>query len=144
MQERMVTIARDTHPLPPNFMVFATQNPIEYEGTYPLPEAQKDRFMLKIAMTAPDRAEELTLAQRTMTKEAPELLLKQGAVLPVIKAEDLAELREGLAAIVLREALGVYLVDLVRATRSQQSVIVRPGPRPTHSLIKAASGPAAV
>ena len=59
MQERMVTIDRETHSLPPNFTVFATQNPIEYEGTYPLPEAQKDRFMLKITMAAPDRAGEL-------------------------------------------------------------------------------------
>src|SRR3974377_2320002 len=67
MQERLVTIDRDTHTLPPNFTVFATQNPIEYEGTYPLPEAQKDRFMLKISMKAPERAEELTLAQRTLT-----------------------------------------------------------------------------
>jgi MoxR-like ATPase len=57
MQERLVTIDRETHPLPPNFAVFATQNPIEYEGTYPLPEAQKDRFMLKIAMNAPGREE---------------------------------------------------------------------------------------
>src|SRR5437899_9104475 len=80
MQERVVTIDRETHPLPPNFTVFATQNPIEYEGTYPLPEAQKDRFMLKITMKAPDRAEELTLAQRTMTKEAPEAMLVNGAV----------------------------------------------------------------
>src|SRR5580698_1853062 len=85
MQERAVTIDRDTHALPPNFTVFATQNPIEYEGTYPLPEAQKDRFMLKITMGAPDRAEELTLAQRTMTKEAPETLLAQGVVQPVLK-----------------------------------------------------------
>src|SRR5499427_10709103 len=59
MQERAVTIDRDTHPLPPNFTVFATQNPIEYEGTYPLPEAQKDRFMLKIIMNPPSRDEEL-------------------------------------------------------------------------------------
>src|SRR6476660_7203445 len=88
MQERVVTIDRDTHVLSPNFTVFATQNPIEYEGTYPLPEAQKDRFMLKIMMKAPDRAEELALAQRTMTKEAPETLLAQGVVQPVIKAED--------------------------------------------------------
>src|SRR5881392_1485045 len=79
MQERTVTIDRDTHALPPNFTVFATQNPIEYEGTYPLPEAQKDRFMLKITMKTPDRAEELALAQRTMTKEAPEAVLAQGA-----------------------------------------------------------------
>src|SRR5256886_16657907 len=84
MQERLVTIDRDTHPLSPNFTVFATQNPIEYEGTYPLPEAQKDRFMLKISMKAPDRADELALAQRTMTKDAPETLLANGAVKPVI------------------------------------------------------------
>src|SRR6201994_4162136 len=79
MQERMVTIDRETHLLPPNFTVFATQNPIEYEGTYPLPEAQKDRFMLKITMKTPDRSEELALAQRTMTSDAPETLLAQGA-----------------------------------------------------------------
>src|SRR5947207_4236125 len=67
MQERLVTIDRETHALPANFTVFATQNPIEYEGTYPLPEAQKDRFMIKISMTAPGRDEEFTLAQRTHT-----------------------------------------------------------------------------
>src|SRR5690242_9482989 len=72
MQERLVTIDRDTHTLPANFTVFATQNPIEYEGTYPLPEAQKDRFMLKITMKPPGRAEELALAQRTMTKRSEE------------------------------------------------------------------------
>src|SRR5213592_4063817 len=62
MQERRVTIDRDTHSLSPNFTVFATQNPLEYEGTYPLPEAQKDRFMLKISMTVPAREEERLLA----------------------------------------------------------------------------------
>src|ERR1700757_560074 len=85
MQERTVTIDRETHALPENFTVFATQNPIEYEGTYPLPEAQKDRFMLKITMKTPDRAEELALAQRTMGKESPEAMLNSGAVQPVIK-----------------------------------------------------------
>src|SRR5438094_9577833 len=97
MQERQVTIDRVSYPLPPHFTVFATQNPIEYEGTYPLPEAQKDRFMLKISMKAPDRAEELALAQRTMTNEAPETLLAGGAVRAVIRAEDVAALRETLA-----------------------------------------------
>jgi MoxR-like ATPase len=144
MQERAVTIDRETHALPPNFTVFATQNPIEYEGTYPLPEAQKDRFMLKITMNAPDRAEELTLAQRTMTKEAPETLLAQGVVRPVIKAEDLAKFREALAAIVIREELVAYLVDLVRATRSHESVLVGAGPRATQSLIMAARACAAM
>src|SRR5712664_448912 len=124
MQERVVTIDRDTHVLPPNFTVFATQNPIEYEGTYPLPEAQKDRFMLKITMKTPDRAEELTLAQRTMTKEAPETLLATGAVQAVVKPQDLVELREQVSAVVIRDELAGYLVDIVRATREHESVLV--------------------
>src|SRR4029079_15132655 len=89
MQERSVTIDRETHPLPANFTVFATQNPIENEGTYPLPEAQKDRFMLKIVMKTPERDEELNLAKRTMTPEAPEVLLSNGAVKAVIQSQDL-------------------------------------------------------
>src|SRR5215475_11378917 len=105
MQERLVTIDRDTHSLPANFTVFATQNPIEYEGTYPLPEAQKDRFMLKITMKAPERDEELRLAQRTMTKDAPETLLASGAVGPVISAQDLLVLRDQLAGLTLRDEL---------------------------------------
>ncbi|HLX95366.1 MAG TPA: MoxR family ATPase [Verrucomicrobiae bacterium] len=144
MQERVVTIDRETHPLPSNFTVFATQNPIEYEGTYPLPEAQKDRFMLKITMKAPDRAEELSLAQRTMTKDAPEALLVQGVVRPVIQAGDLAVLREELAAVVIRDELVAYLVDLVRGTRQHESVLVGAGPRATQSLIMAARACAAI
>jgi MoxR-like ATPase len=144
MQERLVTIDRETHVLPPNFTVFATQNPIEYEGTYPLPEAQKDRFMLKITMSAPDRAGELSLAQRTMTKEAPETLLAQNVVQPVIKAEDLVALREILGTIVIRDELVAYLVDIVRATRSHESVLVGAGPRATQSLIMASRVYAAI
>ncbi|MFH1091236.1 MAG: AAA family ATPase, partial [Pseudomonadota bacterium] len=71
MQERTVSIDRETHVLDENFTVFATQNPVEYEGTYPLPEAQKDRFMLKITMNAPEREEELTLARRMLGDDAP-------------------------------------------------------------------------
>ncbi len=138
MQERCVTIDRDTHPLPANFTVFATQNPIEYEGTYPLPEAQKDRFMLKITMRAPGREDELALAQRTMTEEAPETLLARGVVRPVIQAADIVALREQLARVVLRDELTAYLVDLVRATRSHESVMTGAGPRATQSLIMAA------
>jgi len=144
MQERAVTIDRDTHALSPNFTVFATQNPIEYEGTYPLPEAQKDRFMLKITMKAPDRAEELTLAQRTMTKEAPENLLAAGAVQPVVKPQDLVELREQLGLITMRDELIAYLVDIVRATRQHESVLVGGGPRATQSLIMSARAYAAM
>ena len=80
MQERQVTVDRITYDLSPNFTVFATQNPIEYEGTYALPEAQKDRFMLKIRMDLPDRDEELNLAKRMLGDQAPELVLNRGDV----------------------------------------------------------------
>jgi MoxR-like ATPase len=144
MQERVVTIDRETHPLPPNLTVFATQNPIEYEGTYPLPEAQKDRFMLKIIMKTPDRSEELALAQRTMTSDAPETLLAQGAVRPVIQAEDLSILRGLLGEVVIRDELTAYLVDVVRATRQHESLLVGAGPRATQALMMASRANAAI
>src|SRR5213594_281777 len=144
MQERVVTIDRDTHTLPPNFTVFATQNPIEYEGTYPLPEAQKDRFMLKISMGTPQRDEELTLARRTLGADAPEATLAGGAVKAVINAEDLRAMREELAGITMRDELVTYVVDLVRATRSNESVLVGAGPRATQSLLLAARASAAI
>jgi MoxR-like ATPase len=144
MQERSATIDRETHALPENFTVFATQNPIEYEGTYPLPEAQKDRFMLKISMTAPGRDEELILAQRMLGSDSPEATLARGAVQAVIKAEDLRELRESLQGITLREELLGYIVDIVRGTRQHESVLVGAGPRATQSLLLAARARAAI
>ena len=144
MQERTVTIDRDTHVLPDNFTVFATQNPIEYEGTYPLPEAQKDRFMLKITMSAPDRDDELILAQRMLGADSPEAALARGDVQAVIRAEDLRELRESLQGITLREELVGYIVDIVRGTRQHESVLVGAGPRATQSLLLAARAHAAL
>jgi MoxR-like ATPase len=144
MQERVVTIDRETHALPPNFTVFATQNPVEYEGTYPLPEAQKDRFMLKISMQAPGRDDEVKLAQRTMTVEAPEALLASGCVRPAIRTEELEALREGIARIVIRDELIGYLVDMVRATRQHEAVLVGAGPRATQALISGSRAHAAI
>ena len=144
MQERVVTIDRETHALPPNFTVFATQNPIEYEGTYPLPEAQKDRFMLKITMTSPGRDEEFALAQRTLGPDSPERVLASGAVQAVVKAEDLAALREQLMLVTMREELVGYVVDVVRATRQHESVLVGAGPRATQSLLLASRAHAAL
>ncbi len=100
--------------------------------------------MLKITMGAPERSEELALAQRTMTKDAPEKLLSQNVVQQVIKVEDLAALRDGLAAIVIRDELIAYLVDIVRATRTHESILVGAGPRATQSLILAARAYAAI
>ena len=131
MQERTVTIDRRTHPLPDNFTVFATQNPIEFQGTYPLPEAQVDRFMLKIPMQHPGREEELTLARRMLGADSPEAVLKSGAVQAVISAETLTALRRRLDEITVKEELTAYLVDIVRQTRKHQGVLVGAGPRAT-------------
>lgn len=135
MQERAVTIDRETYLLSPNFTVFATQNPIEYEGTYPLPEAQKDRFMLKIVMDYPEKDEELTLAQRMTGNASPEDILAQGGIKKVISAEDLTSVRSDLESVVIRAELVAYIVEIVRATRSHESVLIGAGPRATQSLI---------
>jgi MoxR-like ATPase len=137
MQERNVTIDRDTYTLNPNFTVFATQNPVEYEGTYPLPEAQKDRFMLKISMHPPSREEELQLAERMLGQNSPEKTLASGAVQPVLKAEQLDEAVDLLDQLVVRPELIAYIVDLVRATRESESVLVGGGPRATQALLLA-------
>jgi len=144
MQERAVTIDRETHALPPNFTVFATQNPIEYEGTYPLPEAQKDRFMLKISVAPPGREHELALAQRTLGLDSPEAALAGGVVRPVIAASDLQALRAELLAITVRDELTAYAVDLIRATRQHESVLVGAGPRATQALLLASRAHAAL
>ena len=144
MQERTVTIDRRTHELSPNFTVFATQNPIEYEGTYPLPEAQKDRFLLKVTMNHPTREEELTLAQRMLGTDSPEATLAGGAVKPVVTGEALATLREALIGILVKDELMSYIVDIVRATRTHQSVLVGAGPRATQALLLSSRALAAV
>lgn len=144
MQERTVTIDRRTYTLPASFTVFATQNPVEFEGTYPLPEAQKDRFMLKIAMTEPDRDEEMNLVRRTLGPDAPEALLATDAVKCVASAESLVTLRASLQGLVMQEEIAAYALDVVRATRSHHSVLLGGGPRATQSLILAARAYAAV
>jgi len=144
MQERTVTIDRKTHELSPNFTVFATQNPIEYEGTYPLPEAQKDRFMLKITMDHPGRDEELSLARRMLGRESPENVLASGTVKQVITSDILTKLRASLEDILVKDELSAYIVDIVRRTRQHPSILVGAGPRATQALILAARTYAAV
>ncbi|HRI86800.1 MAG TPA: MoxR family ATPase [Candidatus Hydrogenedentes bacterium] len=144
MQERRVTIDRDTHILSPNFTVFATQNPIEYEGTYPLPEAQKDRFMIKISMETPQREEELQLASRTLSQESPEATLNSGAVKPVLTGDELTRVRGMLGAVTLREELIGYVVDIVRKTRAHSSILVGAGPRATQAILLGARVQAAM
>lgn len=144
MQERAVTIDRETHLLSPNFTVFATQNPVEYEGTYPLPEAQKDRFMMKISMRVPERPEELRLAKSMLGSEAPEAVLQGGSLEPVLSELELSQMRPLLQQLTVRDELVAYLVDIVRATRENEAVLVGGGPRATQSLLWASRSAAAL
>jgi MoxR-like ATPase len=144
MQEHQVTIDRQTYPLSPNFAVFATQNPIESEGTYPLPEAQKDRFLIKIHMGYPNEEEERRLAERTLTREAPETLLESGVIRPLLTAERLAGLRESLEAVQVRPEIVRYVVTLTRLTRNHAAIKVGAGPRATQALILASRVYAAI
>ncbi len=144
MQERQVTIDRDTHTLDPGFTVFATQNPADSEGTYPLPEAQKDRFMLKIKMEPPTRDDELQLARRTLGPDTPEAVLAGDTVQPALAPGELDGVRAALGEILLRDELAAYAVDLVRATRTHESVQVGAGPRATQALLLGARARAAL
>lgn len=144
MQERAVTIDRETHHLPADFTVFATQNPIEFEGTYPLPEAQKDRFMLKISIPPPEAEDELELARRMMSGESPEACLDRGDIQPVLGANQLTDAREGLADVAMRSELLDYIVSIVRKTRSLESILVGAGPRATQALVTASRAHAAL
>ena len=110
MQERQVTIGDETYPLDDPFLVLATQNPIEQEGTYPLPEAQVDRFMLKLQVTYPSRTEELAILRR-MTREEIQPIHK------VISPQEIIHLRATVREIYIDEKIENYIVDLVCATR---------------------------
>ncbi|MCI0446945.1 MoxR family ATPase [bacterium] len=137
MQERQVTIDRESYLLSQNFTVFATENPIEYEGTYPLPEAQKDRFMMKITMNYPDENEERELAERTLGTNSPEAVLASGQVRGVISEQNLSSFRAALQAVTMREELIRYAVEIIRASRRNSSILVGAGPRATQALLLA-------
>jgi MoxR-like ATPase len=110
MQERQVTIGESTFPLPSPFLVLATQNPIEQEGTYPLPEAQVDRFMLKLSIGYPDRDEELEIMRRMTRTEIPQ-------VSPVVTPEDILKARRVVHEVYIDPKIENYIVDIVFATR---------------------------
>jgi MoxR-like ATPase len=144
MQEREVTIDRETHVLSPAFTVFATQNPIESEGTYPLPEAQKDRFMLKITMGWPAREDELTLLERMLSDDAPESSLARGEPDVMLDEAQMPRLRGALRLVTIRPEITGYILDLVRRTRSSDNILSGAGPRAAQSLLLASRGNAAL
>ena len=112
MEERQVTVAGKTYPLPPLFMVLATQNPIEQEGTYPLPEAQMDRFLMKISVGYPDNAAELSIVRMLQAEEAA-----QQEQLTMISQDHIFAGREVIGKMTLSAPVEQYIVDLVMATR---------------------------
>ncbi len=132
MQENQVTIGDESFALPQPFLVLATQNPIEHEGTYPLPEAQVDRFMLKLSITYPNRAEELEILER-MARTAP--------IRPIAPVADTAQVlraRQVVDRIYLDDKVKRYIVDIVFATR--RAARVRPRSRQLHRLRRVAAG----
>ena len=131
MQERQVTIEGTTHPLEPPFLVLATQNPIEYEGTYPLPEAQLDRFLLRLHVGYPGRAEEWEVLARRLERRQDEVELE-----PVVDRRTLLELQRAVEDVHVAESLGYYMVDLVAATRANNRLQVGASPRGTLALLK--------
>ncbi|MDF1739046.1 MAG: MoxR family ATPase [Verrucomicrobiales bacterium] len=135
MQERRVTIDGVTHKLPDSFTVFATQNPIEYEGTYPLPEAQKDRFLLRVEMDYPTEESEKQLALQALGKDTPENILNSGTVNAILTADRIKAMQEALQGVTVKEELVHYVVEIVRQTREQDSIQVGAGPRATTALL---------
>jgi MoxR-like ATPase len=133
MEERQVTLEGETRPLAPPFLVFATQNPIEYEGTYPLPEAQLDRFLVRISLGYLDAAEEseLLLARARRRRERVELD-------SVCDRETLLELQAAVEEVHLSQAVADYAVSIVRATRDSRQLSVGASPRGSLALMKLA------
>ena len=133
MQERQVTVEGETRILARPFLVLATQNPIEYEGTYPLPEAQLDRFLLRIGVGYPSRDDEWLMLERRIERRADEVALSA-----VVGAEALIAMQEAIENVHVAESIGKYVVDVVRATRDTPSVQVGASPRGTLAVMKLA------
>ncbi len=131
MQERQVTIEGHTHALTSPFVVLATQNPIEFEGTYPLPEAQLDRFLLRTSVGYPSREEEWQVLNRRIGREADDVDLS-----PIVDGETLAGMQQAVEKVYVEPGVGYYMVDLVAATRASRRVQVGASPRGTIALLK--------
>ncbi|HFQ93938.1 MAG TPA: MoxR family ATPase [Anaerolineae bacterium] len=138
MQERQVTVDIQTHPLPRPFLVLATQNPVELEGTFPLPEAQLDRFLLKIAIGYPDNAGENDILLRFATDDPLESLQ------PVIQPEEILEMQTAVRQIRVEESVRNYIVNVCRASRSHEDIDLGVSPRATMALYRASQALAAI
>jgi MoxR-like ATPase len=138
MQERQMTVDVETMPLPRPFLVLATQNPIELEGTFPLPEAQIDRFLLRVALGYPTEADENEILVRYEREDPLETLQ------PVAQAADLLAIQEQVKTIHVEESVREYVVQVARATREHPAIELGASPRGTLSLYKTAQALAAI
>ncbi len=131
MQERQVTTEGTTRLLEPPFLVLATQNPLEYEGTYPLPEAQLDRFLLRLGVGYPGREEEWDVLERRIERAADDVVLS-----PIVGRDELLEMQRAVEDVHVDRSVGLYMVDLVAATRSASGIQVGASPRGSLALLK--------
>jgi MoxR-like ATPase len=138
MEEHQVTVDGITHPLPKPFMVLATQNPIEYEGTFPLPEAQLDRFLLRVRMGYPTPSEEIRVLNGQQLRHPIE------ALKPVVKVKELLNAIESIRKIYVSPAIERYIVDLVGRTRQSGDVYLGASPRGSLALFRAGQARAAL
>jgi MoxR-like ATPase len=139
MQEHQVTVDGVAHPLRPPFTVLATQNPIEYEGTYPLPEAQLDRFLLRMGIGYPTREQEWEVLERRMAQRSDDLTLEARA-----DRADLLAMRRAVERVHVDPGVGRYIVDVVAATRASPRVQVGASPRGSLAVLKLARSRAAL
>jgi MoxR-like ATPase len=139
MQERQVTTEGETRVLEPPFLVMATQNPIEYEGTYPLPEAQLDRFLVRIGIGYPSRDHEIEMLSRRLDRGEDEVELE-----PVVDAATLLAMQRALEQVHVSAAIEGYIVDLVTATRTSKRLAVGASPRGSLALLKLSRAKAAL
>jgi MoxR-like ATPase len=139
MQERQVTTEGDTRRLGPPFIVLATQNPIEYEGTYPLPEAQLDRFLLRMSVGYPAREDEWQMLANRAERGTDEVELT-----PIVDRQTLLEMQRAVEDVHVSEAVGLYMIDIAAATRGTQSIQVGASPRGSLALLKLSRSRAAL
>ena len=138
MQERQITVDGETIPLPRPFMVLATQNPIELEGTFPLPEAQVDRFLMRVALGYPTEDEEHDILLRFEREDPLETLT------PVVEADEVLEMQAAVRRVHVAEAVRAYIVSVARATREDPAVELGASPRATLALYRTAQALAAI
>ncbi len=138
MEERQITVDGITHPLPRPFMVMATQNPIEYEGTFPLPEAQLDRFLLRVRLGYPSLMDEIQVLERQQTHHPIE------DIEPIVSPDELQEVQEMIKTVYVSKGIKRYIVELTRHTRDNSEVYLGASPRGSLGLFRAGQARAAM